>query len=212
MRLKTKVRSLKKIKKTRKKKKMEQTIIGYKSLAKLSVLPVVSSAIATTTNLYDKLKNTNLITRTSFDIAEISFQIFTRFVALPLINMAKNPSKYENFLFYYYNFSFNCFNKKVDRVDNFVSDKIDIITEKSTKLKTTVTDTYDYQVKRINNIKFEAQTRSKQLRDFMTTCFIFINSVLENKYVKLVTEPVLNFTENSINHVLPMMPQQSNIF
>ena len=57
-----------------------------------------------------------------------------------------------------------------------MSNKIDYIAETSVKVKTTVTDSYDYQMKRVKNIKLEAQARSKQLRDFMTTCFVFINS------------------------------------
>jgi hypothetical protein len=78
---------------------MEQTQTGYKSLKKLAVLPGVNSAVTITTSLYEKLKNKNAIIRASFDLAEISFQTFNNLIALPLVEIAKNPSKFRTFFF-----------------------------------------------------------------------------------------------------------------
>ena len=71
---------------------MEQTQVSYKTLNKLTVLPVVSSALKTASTVYENVKSTNVITRTTFGVAETSFQLFTHLVAVPLANVAKNPS------------------------------------------------------------------------------------------------------------------------
>ena len=46
-------------------------------------------------------------------------------------------------------------------------------------------------------------TRVKKVKTLSYTSFKYIDQVLENKYIKLATEPVLNLTQLSIDYVLP---------
>lgn len=95
-----------------------------------------------------------------------------------------------------------------------MSTKFDIIVESGVKTKTSVINTYDFQVKRMHKIKNDVETIQKQLHSVLETnvnkvktlsytAFKYIDQVLENKYIKLATEPVLNLTQLSIDYVLP---------
>lgn len=88
-------------------------------------------------------------------------------------------------------------------------------------MSTHVADNYDYQVKRVKYLKETAINSVNQTKTFIANktnqvcetaiiCYTQLNTVLENNYVKMITEPVLNLTETTINYVLSE-PDQSII-
>ena len=84
-----------------------------------------------------------------------------------------------------------------------MSTKFDIIVESGVKTKTSVINTYAF----IENIQKQLhsvlETNINKVKTLSYAAFKYIDQVLENKYIKLATEPVLNLTQLSIDYVLP---------
>lgn len=66
--------------------------LNYKTLNKLSEVPVVSSAMTVTTGLYQSVKERNFLTRNALNLTEFSVQTFTKLAVVPLASYFKEPS------------------------------------------------------------------------------------------------------------------------
>jgi hypothetical protein len=64
---------------------------GVKTIDKLTELPVVNSAISNVTDYYGKVKEKNVLLRTSCNLAELSFKTVA-FAATPFTALCKKPS------------------------------------------------------------------------------------------------------------------------
>jgi hypothetical protein len=65
---------------------------GYKSIDKITQLPVVNTAITNANDYIVKVKDKNVLFRTSFNLAELSLNAIA-FAATPITNICKKPSK-----------------------------------------------------------------------------------------------------------------------
>jgi hypothetical protein len=65
---------------------------GIKTLDKLSQIPVVSSAISNAGSYYVKVKDSNILWRTSFNLAELSLRTVA-YAASPITTFCKKPRK-----------------------------------------------------------------------------------------------------------------------
>ena len=65
---------------------------GIKTIDRLSELPVVSTALTNVTDYYEKVKEKNLLFRTSLNLAELSVKTMA-FAATPLTSLCKKPSR-----------------------------------------------------------------------------------------------------------------------
>lgn len=68
---------------------------GIKTIDRISELPVVNTALTNVTDYYGKVKEKNVLLRTSCNLAELSFKTFA-YATTPITSLCKKPSK--NFL------------------------------------------------------------------------------------------------------------------
>jgi hypothetical protein len=76
---------------------------GIKTIDRLNEIPVVNSAVHNVTDYYGKVKDSNVLFRTSLNLAEMSVKTMA-FAATPLTSLWKGP---------------------IESVDQFISKKID---------------------------------------------------------------------------------------
>ena len=69
----------------------QETKTGIKTIDRLSELPVVSTALTNVTDYYEKVKEKNLLFRTSLNLAELSVKTMA-FAATPITTLCKKPS------------------------------------------------------------------------------------------------------------------------
>jgi len=181
---------------------------GIKTVDKLTEIPVVNSAVSTATDYYGKVKETNSLLRTSCNLAELSFKTF-KFAATPITYLCKKP---------------------IESVDTYLSDKVDLIentypsiTKPTDQLTaealSQAKDIYDKNVKNrietLSNIKEKTVTDLKQYgtnkmqqairvgTEGIVKSAEIVDQCLENKFAKMLTDPVLDFTEKSLDYLLP---------
>ena len=63
---------------------------GIKTIDRLADIPIVNSALTNVTDYYGKVKEKNVLLRTSCNLAELSFRTMA-FAASPLTSLAKKP-------------------------------------------------------------------------------------------------------------------------
>jgi len=162
---------------------------GIKTLDKIADIPVVNSAITNVSGYYEQIKDKNVLLRTGCNLAELSFQTM-KFASTPITNMCS---------------------KKIETVDTFLSGKVEsignaypAINQPTEKMTTAAYDIYDKTNTMIKNPS-ETLTSLKDLTvQTASTCGNkVLETCLENRYSKVVAEPVLNFTEKSLNYYLP---------
>jgi hypothetical protein len=87
----------------RKHKREMESKTGIKTIDRLNEIPVVNSAVHNVTDYYGKVKDSNVLFRTSLNLAEMSVKTMA-FAATPLTSLWKGP---------------------IESVDQFISKKID---------------------------------------------------------------------------------------
>lgn len=159
---------------------------GIKTFDKLSEIPVVSTALTNVTDYYGQIKERNVLLRTSCNLAELSFKTI-KFAATPITTFCHRP---------------------ISSVDAYLSGKVDmientypVITQPTDKLTAVAysqaKDIYEKTNETIHIIKNKTvQVAAGCASSVVETC-------LENKYAKIFTDPVLDFTEKSLNYILP---------
>lgn len=75
----------------REKKEMESKT-GLKTIDRIADIPVVTSALSNVSDYYGKVKEKNLILRTSCNLAELSVKTMA-FAATPITSIWKKPSR-----------------------------------------------------------------------------------------------------------------------
>lgn len=68
-----------------------ETKTGSKTIDRITEIPVVNSALNNVTDYYGKVKEKNLLLRTSFNLAEMSIKTMA-FAATPITSICKKPS------------------------------------------------------------------------------------------------------------------------
>ena len=63
---------------------------GIKTIDRLTDIPIVNTAVTNMTDYYGKVKDKNILLRTSCNLAELSFKTMA-FAATPLTSLAKKP-------------------------------------------------------------------------------------------------------------------------
>jgi len=181
---------------------------GIKTVDKLTEIPVVNSAVSTATGYYGKVKDTNSLLRTSCNLAELSFKTF-KFATTPITYLCKKP---------------------IESVDNYLSCKVDQIentypsitkptdqfkAEALSQAKGIYDKTAKSPIETLTNIKEKTVTDLKQYgtekvqqaikvgADSIVKSAELVDQCLENKFAKMLTDPVLDFTEKSLNYILP---------
>jgi hypothetical protein len=192
---------------------------GYKTIDKLTKIPVVNSAILNAGDYYFKAKDKNLVLRTSLNLAELSLRTVA-YAATPITSLCKKP---------------------IESVDTFLCDKVDllesnypVITKPTEQLTATaythaksvydktlkqpidtITQIKDASVKTVTDIKDYGTGKVTQTLDTIksygyeqlsksaTTGYALVNACLEQGYVKMLTRPLLDMTERSVEYLLP---------
>lgn len=166
---------------------------GMKTIDKIADIPVVNSCLNNVTGYYDQIKETNLLLRTSCNLAELSFKTM-KFASTPITHLCKKP---------------------IESVDHYLSDKVEMIENTYPVIKQPtdqITSAAFSQAKDIYDKTNTMITKPKEtLYNFKdltvstaATCGgKVLETCLENKYTKMVTNPVLDYTEKSLNYYLP---------
>lgn len=71
---------------------MESKPAGLKTVERLTDFPFVNSAFANASDYYGRIKERNMLTRASCNLAELSFKTML-FAATPVTSLCKKPSK-----------------------------------------------------------------------------------------------------------------------
>lgn len=87
-------------------------------------------------------------------------------------------------------------------MDEFLSNKVDLVSNTTTKVTSNLKSTYDTQMKLFAQAKeFTIATYNRVL--LMTSMVLtYLNTFLETPFVKKVSEPVLNLVETSVSRFL----------
>lgn len=167
---------------------------GMKTIDKIADIPVVNTCYTSVTGYYDQIKEKNLILRTSCNLAELSFKTM-KFASTPITYVCKKP---------------------IESVDHYFSDKVDMIETSYPSIKkptdqitsaayTQAKDIYDKGNTMVTNPKETLYNFKNLTVSTAATCGgKVLNSCLENKYTKMVTNPVLDYTEKSLNYYIPL--------
>jgi len=166
---------------------------GLKTLDKITELPIVDTTLNTVTDYYGQIKGTNGILRTGCNLAEMSFKTL-RFASTPISTMMSGP---------------------IEHVDTYLSEKVDYLIETTPSIKkptNEITSAAYTQAKdlygKTNEIIYKPKETLYNFKDLTvstaTTCGSkVIETCLENRYARAVTNPFLDYTERTLNYYLP---------
>lgn len=188
---------------------------GIKTIDRLSELPVVNSALSNVTDYYEKVKEKNVLLRTSFNLAELSVKTMA-FAATPITTLCKKPidtvdsylcDKVEKLETSYPliakptdQLTATAISQAKDIYDKTVKQPIETIDKTVTDLKNYGTNKVQAVANSIDSLKTYGYDQFNKSADLGVKMF---DACLENKYAKLLTDPVLTFTEKSLNYWLP---------
>ncbi|RNA43843.1 perilipin-2-like isoform X1 [Brachionus plicatilis] len=171
----------------REQKEMESKT-GLKTIDRIADIPVVNSALSNVTDYYGKVKDKNMILRTSFNLAELSVKTMA-FAASPITSIWKKPiESVDSYLYGKLNDleqTYPSINKPTDQLRENAFQQAKFIYNKTV-------------VAPIDNIKEKTADLSISVLD---TC-------LENRYAKLITNPLLDLTEKSLDYLLPQQQME----
>lgn len=209
-------------------RKMEskESKTGIRTIDKISEIPVVTDAITNVSDYYDKVKQKNILLKTSCSLAELSLKTLA-YAATPIATMCKKP---------------------LESVDSYLCDKVDlleynypVITKPTEQLTasalTQAKEIYEKTLKQpidtLNNIRDTSVKTVTEIKDFGTNKVQsvvkigtdsldslksygvdqiknsaqygvkLVDSCLEVKYAKFLTEPILDYTERSLDNWIP---------
>lgn len=190
-------------------KNSSQNKTGMKTIDAISEIPVVNSALNNVTEYYGKMKKeSNLLFRTSLNLAELSVSVMS-IAATPITTLCKRP---------------------IDSVDSYLCNKLHdlehsypTITKPTDQLTATAytqaRQIYDQTLKqpidKISNIKEGVLKMGTDSIDSIKTYSCdqinrsavlgvrVMDACLETSLAKMFTDPVLNFTENALDYLIP---------
>jgi len=182
---------------------------GSKTIDRIAEIPVVNTALANVSDYYGNLKQKNFMLRTSCNLAELSLKTMA-FAATPITTICKKP---------------------IETVDTFFSEKVDalesaypILSKPTEVLTTQAKDVYDKKVKQpieefyvakekqlddlkqysSNKVQSVVRAGTDSLDQWKLYSVDVVDKVLENRFAKMFTEPVLTFTEKSLDYWIPL--------
>lgn len=188
---------------------------GIRTIDAISEIPVVNSALNNVTEYYGKVKERNALLRTSLNLAELSVSVMS-LAATPITSLCKKPiESVDSYLYEKLNdleHSYPSITKPteqitesaklqvkqiynqtlkqpIDRFNNFK----DITTNKVNEVLKVGTDSIDS----IKSYGCDQINRSAALGVRM------VDACLESSLARLFTDPVLNFTERSLDFLIP---------
>lgn len=195
---------------------------GIKTIDAISEIPVVNSALNNVTGYYGKVKERNLILRTSLNLAELSVSVMS-LAATPITSLCKKP---------------------IESVDTYLCEKLHDLehsypsitkpTEQLTEsaylqVKQIYNQTLKPPIDRLNNIKDLTTNKVNEVikagSDSIDTIKTYgcdqlnrsavlgvrvMDACLESSLAKMFTNPVLNFTENALDFLIPETASASN--
>lgn len=166
---------------------------GIKTIDKIVEIPVVDTALNKVNDYYGHIKEKNGLLRTGCNLAEMSLKTL-RFASTPLAHLMSRP---------------------IEQVDTYFSDKVDLIENTYPSIKqptdqittaayTQAKDLYDKTNDMINKPKETLYNFKDLTVSTATTCGTkVLETCLENRYAKMVCDPVLDYTEKSLDYYLP---------
>lgn len=174
---------------------------GIKTIDKIAEIPVVNTAITNVFDYYGQIKEKNSLLRTSCNLAELSLKTM-KFASSPITSLCKT---------------------QVESVDQYLSGKVEQIEQNypsiSKPTNEITTAAYDQACDIYDRTNYTISHPKETLYNFkdltVSTAATCGNKVLdtcfENRYAKMVTEPVLNFTERSLDYYLPAPSMYENV-
>lgn len=168
-------------------------LTGLKTIDKIAEIPVVDTALNKVTDMYGQVKDRNALLRTGCNLAEMSLRTL-KFASGPITTLMQRP---------------------INSVDTYLSEKVDMIETtypSITQPADQITSAAYSQAKELYEKTTEMYYKPKEtLYNFKeltvstaTTCGSrVLDSCLENKYAKVVTDPALDYAEKTLNYYWP---------
>ena len=170
---------------------------GIKTIDHISEIPVVNSALNNVTDYYSKVKERSSLLRTSCNLAEMSIKTMA-FAATPIASLCKKP---------------------IDSVDTFLYDKLhelehnyptivkptdQLTSALNSQAKLLYSKTVQEPIDLLTNIKERTITYgSNTVQAVFNAGVDTVDAALENKFAKMLTNPLLDLTERSLDYWLP---------
>lgn len=181
---------------------------GIKTIDRISELPVVNTALTNVTDYYGKVKEKNVLLRTSCNLAELSLKTFA-YAATPITSLCKKP---------------------IESVDSYLYGKVDslehsfpVISKPTDQLARNIYDlTLKQPIDSFNNFKGDITTYStdklNSIRSFgcdqisksAELGVSVVEACLENRFSKLITLPILDYTERQLDYWIPTEKSDAN--
>jgi len=157
-------------------------ITGMKTLDKISQIPVVTSALNNVTDYYGQIKGKNTLLRTSCNLAEMSLKTMY-FASTPITAICRNS---------------------IETVDTYLSEKVDFIENKYPLINQPTDQITSAAYSQAKDIyEKPKETLYKTVSTAAACSGKVLEQCLDSRYGKMVCDPVLDFTEKSLNHYLP---------
>jgi len=189
---------------------MEQKLeSGSKTLDRLVEIPVLNTAMSSVGDYYGKIKEKNFLTRTSCNLAELSFRTMT-FAATPVTAICKKPIDTVDSYFYEkvdaLEYKFPVLSKPTEVLTNQAKDTIDksirLPIEQVRQMKEKkVEEMKLYSVDKANSLMKAGFDSFDQWCNYSTKT---LNTILEQHFTKVLTDPILNYTEKSLDYWMPL--------
>jgi hypothetical protein len=179
----------------------------------------VYSALTNVTDYYGKVKERNVLLRTSCNLAELSFRTMA-FAASPLTSLAKKPilsvdsylcDKVDELEHNYPSIvkptdvlTTTAFTQAKEVYDKTLKQPIDVINNIKERTVAYGSDTMQSVVKKgtssLDSVRLYSYEKMNNTADFGLRT---VDCVLENKFAKLFTKPVVDLYEKSMQYLLP---------
>lgn len=188
----------------RKHLKQMESKTGSKTIDRISEIPVVTSALLNVTDYYGKVKETNALLRTSCNLAELSLKTMA-FAATPITTICKKPIDTVDSFFYEKVEALECAFPVLSKPTELLTSEAKEVYDK--KIKKPIESLYVIKDKKVDEIKLYS---TNKVQAVATYSYDVVDKVLENKFAKILTDPVLNFTEKSIGYWMPAVESTTN--
>lgn len=172
---------------------MTPTGTGLKTIDKIAEIPVVDSALHKVNDMYGQMKDRNSLLRTGCNLAEMSLKTL-KFASTPITSLMQKP---------------------IEQVDTYLSDKVEVLETNYPSIKkpteqitsaayTQARGLYD----RTTDIYYKPKETLYTLGDLTVstaaTCGTrVLETCLENRYAKAVTDPALEYAEKTLDYYIP---------
>lgn len=188
---------------------------GSKTIDRIAEIPIVTSALHNVTDYYEKVKERNTILRGTLNLAEMSIKTMA-YAASPITNtyLCKKPMEtidgYLSEKLHDLEHSYPSITKPTEQLTSTLNSQAKMIYNKT--IKEPMETIKDMTTSKVNDVIKCGSDSLDSIKSYgcdqLNKSALFgvrmVDACLETNLAKLFTDPVLNFTEKSLDYWIPV--------